>query len=110
MSAGSPAPQAPDCNSICSETLERLGELRPDRTNNPKYVRSTIWLYAPLFGGLGVLFGYALYFQIEPLIHDQDRQAAGSLIIGLMAAVVETAPMPLPSTEATPPTTSSPTL
>lgn len=40
----------------------------------------------PLFGALGVLFGYALYFQIEPLIHDQDREAAGSLIIGLMAA------------------------
>ncbi len=84
MNASSPAPSALDSNSICCETLERLGELRPDRINNPKYVRNTVWIYAPLIGGLGILSGYTLYFTLEPIVHGEG--SARTLFLELLIA------------------------
>jgi DNA-3-methyladenine glycosylase I len=65
--------------------LEGLGELRPDWINNPKYMYRTILIYAPLVGALGVLSGYALYFQVEPIVH--LRQGATLLFTEISVAV-----------------------
>jgi hypothetical protein len=39
-----------------------------------------------LVGALGVLFGYVLYFQTEPMVHDGITINAIALIVGLLAA------------------------
>jgi hypothetical protein len=69
MNAHSLALATQDSNGICCETLERLGELHADRIHNPKYVRPTVWVYAPSIASLGVLGGFALYFKIEPIVN-----------------------------------------
>jgi hypothetical protein len=63
-----------------------MGEFRLDWINNPTYVRRAVWFYAPLVGALGVLFGYVLYFQAEPVVHDGITNNAIALIVGLGAA------------------------
>jgi hypothetical protein len=34
--------------------LEQMGEIRSEWINNPRYVRRTVWFYAPLVGALPV--------------------------------------------------------
>ena len=74
-----------DSEDTCREVLEALGELRPDWINNPKYMYRTILIYAPLVGALGVLSGYALYFQVEPIVH--LRRGATLLFTEISVAV-----------------------
>jgi len=71
MSA-TPSEPENDATSACCEALERLGELRPDWINNPRYVRNTSWIFVPLIGALGIITGYALYFKIEPIVHGKE--------------------------------------
>src|SRR5438445_5496077 len=73
--------------NLC-EGLERLGEFRREWLKNPKYVRATVWGLALLFGFLGVLFGYVLYFQLEPVVHDANLLDARSLVFGVFTAAV----------------------
>jgi 3-methyladenine DNA glycosylase Tag len=72
----------------CRTTLEGLGELQPDLVNNPKYVRKTLWVYAPLLGALGVLSGYTLYFRIEPILHGHGHEQVRTLVLELLLAAV----------------------
>jgi len=77
---------AVDPRRISCETLERLGELRRDRLNNPKYMYWAIPINAFLVGTLGILSGYALYFQVEPIVH--LRRGALLMVMGITIAVM----------------------
>jgi hypothetical protein len=73
--------------SSSQASLEDLGEIRPDRINNPKYVRRAVFIYGPLVGALGVLSGYALYFKLEPIVHG-DEGVLPILLELIIAAVM----------------------
>jgi len=77
-----------DSADRCWETLEALGELRTDWVHNPKHVRRTLWVYAPLIGALGVLSGYTLYFKIEPIVHGSERALTVFLELLIAAGMV----------------------
>ncbi len=77
-----------DSENACSAMLERLGELRPDWINNPRYVRNTSWVFVPLIGALGILTGYALYFKIEPIVHGKESPIPTILELLIAAGMV----------------------
>jgi 3-methyladenine DNA glycosylase Tag len=78
--------------SPLSKSLEDLGELRPEWLDNPRYVRGTIRICAPLIGALGVLTGYTFYFRLEPILHHDESALSvfwELLVAASMVAILE---------------------